>query len=102
VSGEDSAAAAEVITAGYLQQLGDELRRWRRAAPDEKTTWREAGVRRSFLWLSEAEFEALSDELRSVVDRYERDRDAASHPAGSRRVLCVIAVVPEAVEAEGG
>ena len=99
VSDKDSAAAAEVITAGYLQQLGHELRRWRHADRDEKASWRDAGVRRSFLWLTEDEFGALSDELRAVVDRYEADRDTTDHPARSRRVLCVVALVPEAHEA---
>jgi DNA-binding transcriptional ArsR family regulator len=101
VSDRDSAAAAEVIAAGYLEHLGDELRRWRRAARDERSTWKDAGVRRSFLWLTEEEFGALASELRAVVDRYEEDRDTANHPAESRRVLCVVAVVPQARE-EGG
>jgi DNA-binding transcriptional ArsR family regulator len=97
VSDADSAAAVDVIAAGYLQQLRDELRRWALVERDETATWREAaGVRRSFLWLTEDEAGAFSTELRAVVDRYVADRDAARHPAGTRRVLCMLAFVPEA------
>ena len=47
---------------------------------------------------SEDKLRALSDELGSVVDRYEGDRDTARHPPESRRVLCLVAIVPEADE----
>lgn len=99
VTDADSAAAADVIAAGYLQQLRDELRRWALVERDETAAWRDAaGVRRSFLWLTEEEFGAFSTELRAVVDRYVGDRDAALHPSGTRRVLCMVAIVPEAAE----
>jgi DNA-binding transcriptional ArsR family regulator len=100
VSDADSAAAVDVIAAGYLQQLRDELRRWALVERDETATWREAaGVRRSFLWLTEDEVGSFSTELRAVVDKYVGDRNAARHPRGTRRVLCMLALVPEAAEA---
>lgn len=99
VSDADSVAAADVIAAGYLQQLRDELRRWALVERDESATLREAaGVRRFFLWLTEDEVSAFSTELRAVVDKYIGDRDAATHPEGTRRVLCMLAMVPEAAE----
>lgn len=98
VSDQDSAAAADVIAAGYLRQLHDELRRWRLVAGEDRERWPGAGVRRSFLWLSEDEFQALSSELDEVVERHADDRHAGAHPEGSRRILCVIALAPEAAE----
>jgi DNA-binding transcriptional ArsR family regulator len=99
VSDADSAAAVDVIAAGYLQQLREELRRWTFAEREASEIWREsAGVRRSFLWLTESEADAFAGELRGVVDKYVADRDAADHPEGTRRVLCLVAVVPEVPE----
>src|SRR5262245_33479281 len=99
VSDADSAAAADVIAAGYLRQLRDELRRWALVERGESATWREAaGVRRSFLWLTEDELGTFSTELRAVIDKHVGDRDAATHPEGTRRVLCLLAIVPEAAE----
>ena len=99
VSDADSAAAADVIAAGYLQELRDELRRWALVERDESATWREAaGVRRSFLWLTEDEVGAFSTELRAAVDKYVGDRDTSTHPEGTRRVLCMVAMVPEGAE----
>lgn len=98
VSSADSAAAYNVIAAGYLQQLGDELRRWRLVPDEQRARWRQTGVRRAFLWLSEEEFREFSAELDAVAEKYEGDRDEANHPDGTRRILCVIARVPEAAE----
>ena len=56
-----------------------------------------AGGRRSFLWLTEGEAQAFTEEMRTVIDRYVDDRDATNHPADTRRLVCVLAVVPEAV-----
>ena len=98
VSDEDSAAAVDVIAAGYLEQLQGELRRWRSAADEQRGRWPDAGVRRSFLWLSPDEFRALSGELDEIVEKHGADRDAATHPDGARRILCVVALVPEAAE----
>ena len=96
VSDADSAAAADVIAAGYLQQLRDELRRWALVERDESEIWREhAGVNRSFLWLTEEEFEAFGPELRALIEKHIGNRDAANHPDDARRVLCMLAIVPE-------
>jgi len=88
-----------VIVAGYLQQLRDELRRWALVEQDESATSREAaGVRRSLLWLTEDELGTFSTELRALIDKHVGDRDGANHPEGARRVLCMLAIVPEAGE----
>jgi hypothetical protein len=90
-------AAADVILGGYLQQLRDEFRRWLPVEAGEDEVWRElAGGRRSFLWLDKDEAAAFSEELGAFMDKYTADRDAVHHPAGTRRVLCMVAVVPDA------
>ena len=90
-----ASAAADMILGGYLQQLRDEFRRWLPVEAGEDEVWRElAGGRRSFLWLSRDEAEAFSAELGGVLDKYTADRDAVNHPDGTRRVFCMLAVVP--------
>jgi DNA-binding transcriptional ArsR family regulator len=90
-------AASDVIVGGYLQHLRDELRRWSLAERHESEGWRNvAGGRRSFLWLTESEAQAFSEEMRTVIERYVGDRDAAHHPAETRRLVCLVAIVPEA------
>jgi DNA-binding transcriptional ArsR family regulator len=90
-------AARDVIVGGYLQHLRDELRRWSLVEGRESEGWRNvAGGRRSFLWLTEGEAQAFTEEMRTVIDRYVGDRDATNHPADTRRLVCVLAVVPEA------
>jgi DNA-binding transcriptional ArsR family regulator len=94
---KSAAAATDVILGGYLQQLRDEFRRWLLVEASEDEVWRELACgRRSFLWLSGAEAEAFSAELGAVLDKYTGDRDAVNHPDGTRRVLCMLAVVPAA------
>jgi DNA-binding transcriptional ArsR family regulator len=92
---DSTTAATDVILGGYLQQLRDEFRRWSLVEAAEDEVWRElAGGRRAFLWLDEDEAAAFSEELSAVLDTYTADRDAVNHPAGTRRVLCLVAVVP--------
>jgi DNA-binding transcriptional ArsR family regulator len=93
-------AASDVIVGGYLQHLRDELRRWSLAERDESEGWRDvAGGRRSFLWLTEGEAQLFSEEMRAVIDKYVADRDASNHPSDTRRVVCLLAIVPEAPDA---
>ena len=100
---KSAAAATDMIIGGYLQHLREELRRWSLAEGGEDEVWREiAGGRRSYLWLSRDEAVAFAAELRDVLDRYTRDRDAASHPEGTRRLECLVAIVPESGEAAPG
>jgi DNA-binding transcriptional ArsR family regulator len=88
-------AAQDVVAAGYLEQLREALRRWSLVESAEGEEWRDvAGVSRSFLWLTGEEAEALSAELGETVRKHVRDRDAVEHPEGTRRVLCMVAVVP--------
>jgi DNA-binding transcriptional ArsR family regulator len=49
---------------------------------------------RARLWLTKAEAEELGKELTEVIDRHRRGRTAASHPAGTRLVSTLLAVVP--------
>jgi DNA-binding transcriptional ArsR family regulator len=89
------AAAKDVIVAATLEGLRDELRRWSLAPHGERERWHEStGMSRSILWLTPAEAEAFGAELREVVERHAAGRDAIHHPAGARRVACVVAVVP--------
>ena len=49
---------------------------------------------RSRLWLTKAETEQFDKDLMEVVNRYRRGRSAANHPAGTRQVSTLIAIVP--------
>jgi DNA-binding transcriptional ArsR family regulator len=51
-------------------------------------------MNRSRLWLTRAETEQLDKDLMEVVNRYRRGRSAASHPAGTRQVSTLLAIVP--------
>lgn len=51
-------------------------------------------MNRSRLWLTKPEAEQLGKELLEVVNRYRRGRTASSHPAGTRQVSTLLAVVP--------
>jgi len=91
-----SAAAIDVIGAVYSEQLRDEFRRWALREKHESKAWRDVGrMRRSYLWLTEAEAKAFSAELEAVLEKYVADRDAVHHPSGTRRITCVVATVPE-------
>jgi DNA-binding transcriptional ArsR family regulator len=95
---ESATAAKDVIAGGYLEQLRDEYRRWWLVEKKEAEAWRDvAGMSRSFLWLTAAEAETFAAELKAVLDRYDfEDRDAVEHPEGTRRLVCMLAIVPEA------
>lgn len=91
-----TAAAIDVVAGAYLEQLRDAVRRWSLAELDESEGWRKAGTtRRSFLWLTEEEAVGLATELNDLLNRYTSERNAAHHPEGTRRVLSVLALVPE-------
>jgi DNA-binding transcriptional ArsR family regulator len=51
-------------------------------------------LNRSRLWLTKAEAEQLDKDLLEVVNRYRRGRSAANHPAGTRQVSTLLAIVP--------
>ena len=91
-----STAAADVVAGTTLQHLRDEFRRWAAGEQGETKAWRDlAGVSRAYLWLTEEEATAFDAELYAVVKKYTGDRDAAHHPEGTRRVFCLVAIVPE-------
>jgi DNA-binding transcriptional ArsR family regulator len=97
-----SAAAADVIAGGYLQQFRDELRRWSLVEDAESMSLREAtGMSRSSLWLTASELEAFTAELRALTERYEAGRSSVEHPAGARRITCLFGIVPVAEKTEG-
>jgi hypothetical protein len=90
-----AAAAQDVIAAGYLEQLREAFRRWSLVEATESDVWREVtGFGRSFLWLTEEEAKALSEDLSKAIRERLQDRDAVEHPEGTRRVLCVLGIVP--------
>jgi DNA-binding transcriptional ArsR family regulator len=96
-----AAAAQDVIAGGYLEQLREAFRRWTLVEPGEGEVWREvAGLGRSFLWLTEEEAKALSDELSKTIRERFQDRDAVDHPRGTRRVLLVLGIVPTVEDEE--
>jgi hypothetical protein len=85
------------VGATTLQHLRDEFRRWALVEREQGKTWRDvAGISRSYLWLTEDEVAALHADLRAVMKKHTGDRDAAYHPEGTRRVFCLVAIVPEA------
>ena len=49
---------------------------------------------RSRLWLTKADAEKLGKELTEVIERYRRARTVTNHPAGTRQVTTLLAVVP--------
>ncbi|WP_206686240.1 ArsR/SmtB family transcription factor [Kribbella qitaiheensis] len=49
---------------------------------------------RTRLWLTKTEAEELGRELTGLIDRYRRARTATSHPADTRQVATLLAVVP--------
>ena len=92
-----STAAVDVVAGTTFQHLRDEFRRWATTEETEPKAWRDlAGVRRAYLWLTEEEASEFDSELGAVLKKYTGDRDAAHHPEGTRRVFCLVAVVPEA------
>lgn len=96
-----SRPAADVIAAESLARVGEAIRRWSSNERHESAVWREVStMRRSFLWLTESEATGFAAELRAVFDRYVGDRDAAHHPAGTRRIISFLALVPEVPDDE--
>ncbi len=92
-----STAAVDVVAGTTFQHLRDEFRRWAAVEQSEPKAWRDlAGVSRAYLWLTEDEAGELNSELDAVLKKFTGDRDAAHHPEGTRRVFCLLAVVPEA------
>ncbi|MGW6198581.1 ArsR/SmtB family transcription factor [Kribbella sp. NPDC055110] len=53
-----------------------------------------SSMSRSRLWLTHDEAEQFNQDLTDLVDRYKKTRTAANHPAGTREVTSLIAVVP--------
>lgn len=90
-----AAASQDVIAAGVLEQLRDAFRRWTVVEPAESEIWRSvASLKRSFMWLTDEEAQALLSELDEVVQKRLRGRDAENHPEGTRRVLYLMGFVP--------
>jgi len=53
-----------------------------------------SSLSRSRLWLTHEEALQLVQELSDLVDRYKKGRTTAAHPAGTRQVSSMLAVVP--------
>ena len=93
-----SAAAVDVVAAttlpappGRVPPLGGG-----RAAASRRRGATSPASSRAYLWLTEDEAAELDADLRAVLKKHTADRDAAHHPEGTRRVFCLIAIVPEA------
>ncbi|HEV2644663.1 MAG TPA: metalloregulator ArsR/SmtB family transcription factor [Candidatus Elarobacter sp.] len=98
VSGSEpgALAATEMIVTQALVHLGDALRRWAAAEKSESADWQGvATMRHSYLWLDAHEAAAFKADLNAVFEKHLAGRNAARHPAGARRVLSVLALVPE-------
>ena len=92
-------AATEVIVTEALERLGDALRRWAVAEGREPAAWRDVvTMRRSYLWLTEGEAAAFAAEMAALIDKHVAGRNAARHPSGTRRVMTVLAIVPEVTD----
>lgn len=53
-----------------------------------------SSLSRSRLWLTHEEAKQFGKELVDLVDRYKKGRSLASHPAGTRMISTLLAVVP--------
>jgi DNA-binding transcriptional ArsR family regulator len=92
-----SSSAADVVAATTLEHLRGEFRRWAAVEGQQGKTWRDvAGINRAYLWLTEDEAAELAADMRAVLTKHVADRDASHHPEGTRKVFCLIAIVPEA------
>ena len=91
-----ASAAAEMIVTQALEHLGEALRRWTGAEGRETPGWRGVGsMRHSYFWLDEDEAVAFKAEVEAVFEKHLAGRDAAHHPPGTRRIVTVLAIVPE-------
>ena len=92
-------AATELIVTQALENLGEALRRWSAAEDRESPGWSSVGsMNHSYLWLDEPGAVAFRTELDALLQKHVAGRNAASHPPGTRRVLTVLAVVPEVTD----
>ena len=53
-----------------------------------------SSMSRSRLWLTKAEAEQLGKDLTALIDSYRHGRTAATHPAGTRQVSTLTAIIP--------
>ena len=53
-----------------------------------------SSLSRSRLWLTHEEAKQFGQELSELVDRFKKGRTATSHPAGTRQISTLLAVVP--------
>jgi DNA-binding transcriptional ArsR family regulator len=53
-----------------------------------------SSLSRTRLWLSHEETKQFTQEMTDLVDRYKKGRTPASHPAGTRQISTLLAVVP--------
>ena len=92
-----STAAVDVVAGTTFQHLRERFRHWAVVEESEPKAWRDvAGVSRAYLWLTEQEAADFDADLSAVLKKYTGDRDAAHHPDGTRRVFCLLAIVPDA------
>lgn len=89
-----SAGSGRVATHAMMRSNVDRvLEQFEELAADDP--WEElSSLGRNRLWLTREETEQLGKELTDLFDRYRKGRTATSHPAGTRSVSTLMAVVP--------
>jgi DNA-binding transcriptional ArsR family regulator len=89
-----AAGSGRVATHAMMRTNVDRvLEQFEELDPDDP--WEELStLGRNRLWLTREETEQLGKELHDLFDRYRKGRTATSHPAGTRSVSTLMAVVP--------
>ncbi len=89
-----SSGAGRVASQAMMRSNVDRvLEQFEEIAADDP--WDESSLmNRSRLWLTREEAKQLGKELEDVIERFRKGRTATSHPAGSRSVTTLLAVVP--------
>jgi DNA-binding transcriptional ArsR family regulator len=89
-----SAGSARVAGQAMIRtNLDRVIDQFEQLAPDDP--WDELSkLNRSRLWLTRAEAGELGQELTDVIEKFRQARTATEHPAGTRPVTTLIAVVP--------
>ena len=93
ISSQSSNAGRLATQAIMRTSMERVLDQFQEMAPDDP--WDDVSLlSRSRLWLTHAEAERFGQELKELVDRYKVGRSPVSHPADTRQVSTLLAVVP--------
>jgi DNA-binding transcriptional ArsR family regulator len=93
ISSQSSGAGRVASQAMMRTNINRVLEQFEEMSADDP--WDEhSAMSRSRLWLTREETKQLGEELNDVIERYRKGRTASSHPAGTRGVTTLLAVVP--------